>query len=130
MADAGRTCPMTVLREHSQSNLRRSESASLMLRSRMAQQKGFIRTLLIPDLSRRRTAEQVVAHSWLTSFAAPTEPDLSGAGEAFDSPSRVRWRDGISSARVLSRFGNDKGANDHKDKSVVSSDDEEDDEAG
>jgi len=93
----------------------------------MPQQKGFIRTLLIPDPSRQRTAEQALAHSWVTSFAVPIEHDLSGLGETFDSPSRARWRNAISAARVLTRFGNHKGANNHKDKSVVSSDDEEDD---
>jgi len=60
----------------------------------------------------------------------PIEYDLSSLGETFGSPSRARWRNAISAARVLTRFGNHKGANNHKDKSVVSSDDEEDDEGG
>jgi calcium/calmodulin-dependent protein kinase I len=84
--------------------------------------------LLNPDPSRRLTAEQALTHSWVTSFAAPTEHDLSGLRENFDP--RARWRNAISAARVLSRFGNHKGANNHKDKSVVSSDDEDDDGGG
>ena len=112
--------------EHHQSNLRRSELDSLTWGTRMPQQKGFIRTLLIPGPSRRRTAEQPLAHSWVTSFAVPIGHDLSGLGETFDSPSRARWRNAISAARVLTRFGNHKGTNNHKDKSVVSSDDEDD----
>jgi len=95
---------------------------------RHATAKGFIRALLNPDPSRRLTAEQALTHSWVTSFAAPTEHDLSGLRENFDS--RARWRNAISAARVLSRFGNHKGANNHKDKSVVSSDDEDDDGGG
>jgi len=35
--------------------------------------KGCIRALLIPDSSRSLTTEQALTHSWLTSFAAPTE---------------------------------------------------------
>jgi len=81
--------------------------------------------LLSPDPSRRLTAEQALTHSWVTSFAAPTEHDLSGLLENFDLC--ARWRNTISAARVLSRFGNHKGANNHKDKSVVSSDDDDDD---
>ena len=110
--------------EHDQSNLRRSELVSLTLGTHMPQQKGFICTPLIPDPPRRRTAEQALAHSWVTSFAVPIEHDLSGLGETFDSPSRARWRNAISAARVLTRFGNHKGTNNHKDKSVVSSDNE------
>jgi hypothetical protein len=45
-----------------------------------------------------------------------------GLSENFDP--RARWRNAISAAWVLSRFGNRKGANKHKDKSVVSSDNE------
>jgi hypothetical protein len=54
--------------------------------------------------------------------------NLSGLRENFDP--RAPWRNAISAARVLSRFGNHKGANNHKDKSVVSSDDEDDDGGG
>ena len=90
--------------------------------------KGFIRALLNPDPSRRLTAEQALTHEWVTSFAAPTEHDLSSLRENFDP--RARWRNAISAARVLSRFGNHKGANNHKDKSVDSSDDEDDDGGG
>jgi len=54
--------------------------------------------------------------------------NLSGLRENIDP--RARWRNAISAARVLSRFGNHKGANNHKDKSVVSSDDEDDDGGG
>src|SRR6266851_823322 len=39
---------------------------------------------------------------------------------------RARWRNAIGAARVLSRFGNRKGANNHKDRPVVSTDDEDD----
>ena len=41
--------------------------------------KGFNRALpvLIPDPSRCLTAQQALTHSWLTSFAAPTEHDRS-----------------------------------------------------
>jgi calcium/calmodulin-dependent protein kinase I len=85
--------------------------------------------LLNPDPSRRLTAEQALTHSCVTSFAAPTEHDLSGLRENFDP--RARWCNAIrAAARVLSRFGNHKGANNHKDKSVVSSDHEDDDGGG
>jgi calcium/calmodulin-dependent protein kinase I len=95
---------------------------------RRATAKGFIRALLNPDPSRRLTAEQALTRSWDTSFAAPTEHDLSGLRENFDP--RACWRDAISTAQVLSRFGNHKGGNSHKDKSVVSSNDEDDDDDG
>jgi calcium/calmodulin-dependent protein kinase I len=84
--------------------------------------------LLSPDPSRRLTAEQVLTHSRVTSFAAPTEHDLSGLRESFDPC--ARWRNTISTARVLSRFVNQQGANNHKDKPVVSSDDDDDDGGG
>jgi hypothetical protein len=46
--------------------------------------KGFIRALLNTDPSPRPTAQQALTYSWLTSFAAPTEHDLSGLRENFD----------------------------------------------
>ena len=45
----------------------------------------------------------------LTSFAAPTEHDLSALREKFDP--RARWRSAI--ARALSRFASYKGADHH-----------------
>jgi len=74
------------------------------------------------------TAEQALAHTWLTSFAAPTEHDLSGLRENFDP--RARWRSAISTARALSRFAHYKGANHHKDRSTISTDEEDDDSGG
>ncbi|KAF8502686.1 kinase-like domain-containing protein, partial [Russula emetica] len=74
--------------------------------------KGFIRALLNPDPARRLTAEQALAHPWLTTFDSPIEHDLSGLRENFDP--RARWRNAIGAARVLSRFSNSKngaGAN-------------------
>ena len=53
---------------------------------------------------------------------------MTGLRENFDP--RARWRNAISAAGVLSRFGNHNGANNHKDKPVVSSDDEDDDGGG
>ena len=86
--------------------------------------QSFIRALLNPDPARRLTAEQALAHTWLTSFAAPTEHDLSGLRENFDP--RARWRSAISTARALSRFANHKGANHNNDKLAISSDEEDD----
>jgi len=65
--------------------------------------KSFIRALLNPDPARCPTAEQALAHTWLTSFAAPTEHDLPGLRENFDP--RARWHSAISTARATSRFG-------------------------
>jgi len=90
--------------------------------------KSFIRALLNPDPARRPTAEQALANTWLTSFAAPTEHDLSGLRENFDP--RARWRSAISTARALSRFAHYKGANHHKDRSTISTDEEDDDSGG
>src|SRR6267142_5660622 len=74
------------------------------------------------------TAEQALAHTWLTSFAAPTEHDLSGLRENFDP--RARWRSAISMARVLSRFAHHKGANYHNDRLTIGTDEEDDDSGG
>ena len=38
--------------------------------------KNFIRALHHSNPARRLTAEQALAHAWLTSFAAPMERDL------------------------------------------------------
>src|SRR6266851_2000458 len=90
--------------------------------------KNFIHGPLNSDPARCLTAEQALARSSLTRFAAPTEHDLSGLRENFDL--RACWRNTISAAPVLSQFANHKGANNHKDKPVVSSDDEDDDGGG
>jgi len=88
--------------------------------------KNFIRALLHPNPARRLTAEQALSHTWLTSFAAPTEHDLCGLRENFDP--RARWRNAIGAARAMSRFAKSNGANNHKkDELVLSSDDEDDD---
>jgi calcium/calmodulin-dependent protein kinase I len=79
--------------------------------------------LLNPDPARRLTAEQALAHTWLTSFATPTEHDLSGLRENFDP--RARWRSAISAARALSRIANHDGANRHNDRLAMSSDEED-----
>lgn len=87
--------------------------------------KGFIRALLNPDPVRRLTAEQALAHPWLTTFDSPTEHDLSGLRENFDP--RARWRSAIGAARILSRFSNNKnGAAANKDKFMISDDEDED----
>jgi len=67
-----------------------------------------------------------LSHTWLTSFAAPTEHDLCGLRENFDP--RARWRNAIGAARAMSRFAKGNGANnnDKKDQLVLSSDDEDD----
>ncbi|KAI0280894.1 kinase-like domain-containing protein [Russula aff. rugulosa BPL654] len=87
--------------------------------------KRFIRALLNPDPARRLTAEQALAHPWLTTFAPPTEHDLSGLRENFDP--RARWRNAIGAARILSRVSNIKnGAGANKDKLLISDDEDED----
>jgi hypothetical protein len=73
--------------------------------------KSFIRALLNPDPARRLAAERALAHTWLTSFAAPTEHDLPGLRGGFDP--RARWHSAISTARALSCFANCKGAINH-----------------
>jgi calcium/calmodulin-dependent protein kinase I len=90
--------------------------------------KSFIRALLNPDPARRPTAEQALAHTWLTSFAAPTEHDLSGMHENFGP--RARWRSAISTARALSRFAHYKGANHLNDRLAISTDEEDDGSGG
>jgi hypothetical protein len=73
-----------------------------------------------PDPAQRPTAEQALAHSWLTSHAPSAEHDLSGLRENFDA--RARWRHAIGAARLVSRLAN--GA---KNKSRPVSSDEESD---
>lgn len=65
--------------------------------------KAFIRALLDPDPARRLTAEQALAHTWLTTAAPSTEHDLSGLRENFDP--RARWRNAIGAARAITRMG-------------------------
>ncbi|KAF8472259.1 Pkinase-domain-containing protein [Russula ochroleuca] len=86
--------------------------------------KDFIRALLNPDPVHRLTAEQALARPWLTTFASPTEHDLSGLRENFDP--RARWRNAIGAARVLSRFSNKGGAaaSVKEDKFVISDDED------
>jgi hypothetical protein len=74
--------------------------------------------LLNPDPAQRPTAEQALAHSWLTSHAPLTGHDLSGLRENFDP--RARRRQAIGAARIVSRLAN--GA---KNKSRPVSSDEE-----
>ena len=62
--------------------------------------KNFIRALLHPNPTCRLTAEQALSHTWLTSFAAPTEHDLCGLRENFDP--RAHWRNAIEAARAMS----------------------------
>jgi len=90
--------------------------------------KGFIRALLNPDPDGRLSAQQALAHPWLTTFSSPTEHDLSGLRENFDP--RARWRNAIGAARVLSRFSNKNGAGANKDKLLISDDEDEDAENG
>jgi calcium/calmodulin-dependent protein kinase I len=93
--------------------------------------KSFIRALLHPNPARRLTAEQALSHTWLTSFAAPTEHDLCGLRENFDP--RARWRNAIGAARAMSRFAKGNGANNNKQKDqqlALSSDDEDDKDKG
>ena len=91
--------------------------------------KNFIRALLHPNPARRLTAEEALSHTWLTSFAAPTDHDLSGLRENFDP--RARWRNAIGAARAMSRFAKNNGANNHKkDELALSSDDEGDNRSG
>ena len=52
--------------------------------------KNFIRVLLNPEPARRLAIEQALAHTWLTSFAAPTVRDLSCLRENFDRCARLR----------------------------------------
>ncbi|KAH9970672.1 kinase-like domain-containing protein [Russula compacta] len=89
--------------------------------------KGFIRALLNPKPAQRPTAEQALAHPWLTAFAPAAEHDLSGLRENFDP--RARWRNAIGAALALSRFGNkDKGGagKNEKDRLAISDDEDED----
>ena len=91
--------------------------------------KAFIRALINPDPTHRLTAEQALAHPWLTTFDSPTEHDLTGLRENFDP--RARWRNAIGAARILSRFSNNKnGAGANKDKFLISDDEDEDGENG
>jgi calcium/calmodulin-dependent protein kinase I len=93
--------------------------------------KSFIRALLHPNPARRLTAEQALSHTWLTSFAAPTEHDLCGLRENFDP--RARWRNAIGAARAMSRFAKGNGANNDKQTNqqlALSSDDEDDKDKG
>ncbi|KAH9020211.1 kinase-like domain-containing protein [Lactarius pseudohatsudake] len=76
--------------------------------------KGFIRALLDPDPARRLTAEQALAHTWLTTYAPSTEHDLSGLRENFDP--RARWRNAIGAARALSRLSNRSRSDDDDDE--------------
>ncbi|KAI0246870.1 kinase-like domain-containing protein [Lactifluus subvellereus] len=84
--------------------------------------KGFVQTLLNPDPAQRPTAEQALAHSWLTT-APSTQHDLSGLRENFDP--RARWRHAIGAARLASRLAN--GVRDQS--RPQSSDDDDDDSA-
>ena len=56
--------------------------------------KSFIRALLHPNPAHRLTAEQPLSHTWLTSFAAPTEHDPSGLRENFDPRAAGAMRSG------------------------------------
>ena len=74
--------------------------------------KNIIRALLNPDPARRLTTKQALSHTWLTSFAVPTEDDLCGLLENFDP--RTRWRNAIGTTRALSCFAKSNGANNNK----------------
>ncbi|KAH9167908.1 kinase-like domain-containing protein [Lactarius sanguifluus] len=76
--------------------------------------KGFIRALVDPDPARRLTAEQALAHTWLTTYAPSTEHDLSGLRENFDP--RARWRNAIGAARALSRLNRSRSDDDDEDE--------------
>lgn len=79
--------------------------------------------MLDPDPARRLTAEQALAHTWLTAHAPSTEHDLSGLRENFDP--RARWRNAIGAARVISRLTNGS-----RSRSLSRSSDDDDDEGG
>jgi len=67
------------------------------------QAKDFIRSLLNPDPTLRKTAEQARADPWLTTHEPSTEHDLAvGLRENFDP--RARWRTAIAGARALNRL--------------------------
>lgn len=74
--------------------------------------KNFIRALLHPNRARRLTAEQVLSHTWITSFAAPTGYDYCGQRENFDP--RARWRNVIGAAGAMLRFAKGNNANDNE----------------
>ncbi|KAH9963648.1 kinase-like domain-containing protein, partial [Russula dissimulans] len=101
-------CGYTPFRADNQKELaRQTKAANIDFQDRYwknvsDEAKGFIRALLNPDPVRRLTAEQALAHSWLTTFAAPIEHDLSGLRENFDP--RARWRHAIGATRALSRL--------------------------
>lgn len=120
MTDIGRTCQIKV------SSYQPSVSALSQLFLFTA--KAFIRALLNPDPVRRLTADQALAHPWLTTFASPTDHDLSGLRENFDP--RSRWRNAIGVVRVLSRLNNKNGADANMDKFLISDDEDEDAENG
>lgn len=84
--------------------------------------KGFIRAVLDPDPAQRLTAEQALAHTWLTTHAPSTEHDLSGLRENFDP--RARWRHAIGAARAITRLTN------RSQSRLESSDDDDDDNGG
>ena len=74
--------------------------------------KNFIHGPLNSDPARCLTAEQALARSWLTSFAAPTEHDLSGqrenltsvrAGVTRPTPSRSCRSSRIIRVRITTR---------------------------
>ncbi|KJA13407.1 hypothetical protein HYPSUDRAFT_220869 [Hypholoma sublateritium FD-334 SS-4] len=67
--------------------------------------KNFIKSLLNPDSTKRPTAAQALADTWLTTHEASAEHDLStGLREHFDP--KARWKAAIASARAVHRLNN------------------------
>ncbi|KIP03271.1 hypothetical protein PHLGIDRAFT_130267 [Phlebiopsis gigantea 11061_1 CR5-6] len=64
--------------------------------------KNFILALVTADPVTRLTADEALAHPWLT-IEAPTEHDLTGLRDNFNP--RARWKAAIAGARALHRFG-------------------------
>jgi hypothetical protein len=113
MTDAGRTCPMKVHGEHNRSNLRKSESASLVLGYGIPQHGASFEPCstqthhLAPPQSKHLPTRGLRASQRRQNTTSPVCTRTLTPG--------ARWRNAIGAARVLSRFADHKGTNIHKD---------------
>jgi hypothetical protein len=85
---------------------------TLISLSRFIPAKMFIFSLLRPGPARHLSAEQALAYTWLTMFAALTERDLCGLRENFNL--RARRRNVIWAAGAMSHFPKSNGVDNNK----------------